>query len=782
MGLKITLGCPFKTPLSEKFFALMVQYPCSDGKVHDYTALFQQAKKRGIKTVMSADPLALCLLKTPKDQGADIATGSCQRLGTPLWFGGPHTAYLATHKKYIRSLPGRIAGVSKDRANHTALRLTLQTREQHIRREKATSNICTAQALLSVTSSMYAIYHGPERLKSIAQRVHLLALSFLKSLKSLGFQIKHTQIFDTVQVTLSPQKTSALYQCLLQNRIQVLKTSKQCLSLSFNETNTLKDVENLINIFYPFAPSLKKEPSLLKEAHTSCLAPSLIRKSPCLKHPVFNTYHSETALLRYIHFLGGKDLSLAHSLIPLGSCTMKLNATSELLPLSWPGFKDIHPFAPPSQVEGYLQIIRELESYLCRITGFDAVSFQPNAGSQGEYTGLVMIRKYHEEKGQTERKICLIPVSAHGTNPASAVQAGLKVLPLKCKTDGSLCEKDLKNKLKEYGQKTAALMITYPSTYGVFDKNIHQVCRLVHQAGALVYLDGANMNALVGISHLNLLGADLCHLNLHKTFCIPHGGGGPGMGPVAVSKKLKHLLPSHPLLSQKNRASWSVSAAPYGSASLLPISWAYIRLMGKHLKQATQCAILNANYLAHRLKNHYSVLYTDSRGFVAHECILDFRKFKYSAEVTVEDVAKRLMDYGFHAPTVSWPVPHTLMVEPTESEDKEEIDRLADALIQIRKEIQEIEEKKYPLNNNVLKNAPHTLNDATMEKWPFPYSKQKAFYPLPFVRRHKFWPPVSRVKNAYGDIQAFCSCPPVSELENNSSAHFLKSFKESRQV
>ncbi len=783
MGLKVTLACPFKTPLSERFFALMVQYPGSDGKVNDYEVLFQQAKKKGIKTVMSADPLALCLLKTPKAQGADIVTGSCQRLGTPLWFGGPHTAYLATHKKYIRSLPGRIAGVSKDRARQPALRLTLQTREQHIRRERATSNICTAQALLSVVSSMYAIYHGPERLKAIAERVHLLALSFVKSLKALSFKIKHTQIFDTVQTVLSPQKNSALYQKLLQNRINVLKFSEQCLSVSFNETHKLKDVQNLIRVFLPFAPAVKNSKTpLLKEVQSTWLSSSLMRNSPCLKHPVFKTYHSETALLRYIHHLGSKDLSLTHSLIPLGSCTMKLNATSELLPLSWRGFKDIHPFAPSSQTRGYLQIVRELESYLCKITGFDAVSFQPNAGSQGEYTGLVMIRKYHEEKGQRERSICLIPTSAHGTNPASAIQAGFKVLPLKCQANGSLCEKDLKHKLKEYGSKTAALMITYPSTYGVFDKNIHQVCRLVHQAGALVYLDGANMNALMGISHLNLLGADLCHLNLHKTFCIPHGGGGPGMGPVVVSKKLKHLLPTHPLLSRESKG-WSVSAAPYGSAGLLPISWAYIRLMGSEgLKKATQCALLNANYLAHRLKKHYSVLYTDSRGFVAHECILDFRKFRYSAEVTVEDVAKRLMDYGFHAPTVSWPVPHTLMVEPTESEDKGEIDRLSEALIQIRREIQEIEEKKYPLNNNVLKNAPHTLNDATQDKWPFPYSKEKAFYPLPFVRKNKFLPPVSRVENAYGDIQPFCACPPVTDSENKASEHFLNSLKESRQV
>ena len=753
---------------NDKVFATVIQYPDSTGAVYDWESFCKKARKKNIITIFVADPLNLCLLKTPGAMGADIVTGSCQRMGLPLFFGGPHAAYIATKEEYARSLPGRIVGVSKDRHNKKALRLAIQTREQHIRRERATSNICTAQALLAVLSGMYALYHGPKGLRKIALHIHSLALQFSEFLTQSGFKVKNPKgnIFDTIQIELDKQQAQNIYKTFLKNKINIGKFSnknlKITLSFSINETNTIEDINKLISLLKTDSKKTNTPALNLTSSLKVGLPKELIRKTVCLKHPIFQKYHSETRLLRYIHQLQTGDLSLTHSMIPLGSCTMKLNSTTELMPVSWPSFSQIHPFAPKDQAQGYYIIIKELEQYLCEITGFDALSFQPNAGSQGEYAGLLIIRRYHEKRKDTQRKICLIPSSAHGTNPASAVMAGFIPVTVNCDKEGNISHTDLKEKINQHQNKLAALMLTYPSTFGIFEKNIPEICKWIHSAGGLVYLDGANMNALIGISRAALLGIDVCHLNLHKTFCIPHGGGGPGVGPVAVTKKLKPFLPSHPIVPEcgPKEGISAVSSAPWGSAGILMISWAYIRLMGPEgLKKATQIAILNANYMAKKLNTHYKILFTGENNQVAHECILDLRKLRNTAEITVDDVAKRLIDYGFHAPTMSWPVPGTLMAEPTESEDKQELDRFCDALIEIRKEIQEIEDKKVSMKNNVLKNAPHILED-TLTDWSFPYSKEKAFYPLPWVKEHKFWPKVSRVENAYGDINLFCSCPP----------------------
>ena len=772
----------------KKVFCTVIQYPDSTGAVYDWESFCKKAKEKKIITIFVAEPLSLCFFKPPGAMGADIVTGSCQRLGIPLFFGGPHAAYIATKEKYVRSLPGRIVGVSKDRHNKQALRLVLQTREQHIRRERATSNICTAQALLAVLSSMYALYHGPKGLKKIASRIHSLALKLAQTLQNKKFKLKNkTNIFDTVQIDLPYIKAKAIYEKLIQHKINAaLMRDKEneniTLSFSINETTTKEDIKEIVSIIETSLENKtiyeentsqeieQKRANIDPQDHTPFESHQLIRTTPCLKHPVFQSYHSETKMLRYIHKLQEGDLSLAHSMIPLGSCTMKLNSTTELVPVSWPGFSDLHPFAPSAQTHGYQKLIKELEEYLCEITGFDAISFQPNAGSQGEYAGLLIIRKWHEENQNPQRKICLIPSSAHGTNPASAVMAGLQPITVQCDKEGNISREDLKRKIDIHENELAAFMLTFPSTFGVFENQIPDICQWIHKAGGLVYLDGANMNALIGISQPAKWGADVCHLNLHKTFCIPHGGGGPGVGPVAVTKKLAKFLPSHPIIPEcgPKEGISAISSAPWGSAGILMISWAYIRLMGaKGLKKATQTAILNANYINQKLNKYYKILYTGNNNKVAHECILDLRKFRNTAEITVDDIAKRLIDYGFHAPTMSWPVPGTLMIEPTESEDKKEIDRFCDTLIEIRKEIQEIENKKYDIKNNVLKNAPHTMEDALKEKWPFPYSKEKAFYPLPSVKEHKFWPRVSRVENAYGDINLFCSCPPMESLTPN---------------
>ena len=780
IGLKIITGQARNFNFDEKYFCTVIQYPDSTGAVYDWESFCKKAKEKNIITIFISEPLSLSLLKPPGAMGADIVTGSCQRLGIPLFFGGPHAAYIATKEKYVRSLPGRIVGVSKDRHGKQALRLALQTREQHIRRERATSNICTAQALLAVLSGMYALYHGPEGLKKIASRIHVLTLSLAKVLNHKNFKLKNeTNIFDTIQIELPHTTAQTIYEKLIQHEINaalIKEGERIVLSFSINETTTKEDIEELIalmeadlkNKTYVKETFEVDEINNLENKESQHCSPlqlqGLIRKNPCLKHPVFQSYHSETRMLRYIHKLQEGDLSLTHSMIPLGSCTMKLNSTTELTPVSWPGFSHIHPFAPSTQTKGYQTLIKELEEYLCEITGFSAVSFQPNAGSQGEYAGLLIIRKWHEENKNSQRKICLIPSSAHGTNPASAVMAGLTPVTVHCDKEGNISREDLKRKIETHKNKLAALMLTFPSTFGVFEKQIPDICKWIHSVGGLVYLDGANMNALIGISRPAQWGADVCHLNLHKTFCIPHGGGGPGVGPVAVTKDLAKFLPSHPITPECGPAEGisAISSAPWGSAGILMISWAYIRLMGaKGLKKATQTAILNANYIAQKLSKYYKILYTGNNNMIAHECILDFRKFRNTAEITIDDVAKRLIDYGFHAPTMSWPVPGTLMVEPTESEDKKELDRFCDALIEIRKEIQEIEDKKFDVKNNVLKNAPHTLTDALQEKWSFPYSKEKAFHPLPWIKEHKFWPTVSRVENAYGDINLFCACPQI---------------------
>ncbi|MDE0518926.1 MAG: aminomethyl-transferring glycine dehydrogenase, partial [Bdellovibrionales bacterium] len=675
---------------NKKVFCTVIQYPDSPGAVYDWESFCSKAKENKIITIFVAEPLSLCLLKPPGTMGADIVTGSCQRLGIPLFFGGPHAAYIATKKDYVRSLPGRIVGVSKDRHGKQALRLVLQTREQHIRRERATSNICTAQALLAVISSMYALYHGPEGLKKIASRIHFLTLHLIQILKNKKiipdeYILKNeTNIFDTVQIKLPNAKTQAIYETLIQHKINAAllkENGTTTLSFSINETTTVKDIEEIVSVleiglnnttthkkntsqeknlnkYVLNTLSLYKETKQKAESkklqyHTPLQSQGLIRTTPCLKHPVFQSYHSETKMLRYIHKLQEGDLSLAHSMIPLGSCTMKLNSTTELTPVSWPGFSHIHPFAPFSQTQGYQKLIRELEQYLCEITGFSSVSFQPNAGSQGEYAGLLIIRKWHEENKNPQRKICLIPSSAHGTNPASAVMAGLKPVTVHCNKEGNISREDLKRKIDIHGNELAAFMLTFPSTFGVFEKQIPKICEWIHAAGGLVYLDGANMNALIGISQPAKWGADVCHLNLHKTFCIPHGGGGPGVGPVAVTKKLAQFLPSHPIVPECGPAKGisAISSAPWGSAGILMISWAYIRLMGPGgLKKATQTAILNANYISQKLSKHYKILYTGDNNRVAHECILDLRKFRNTAEITVDDVAKRLIDYGFHAP------------------------------------------------------------------------------------------------------------------------------------
>ena len=745
----------------EDYFAVILQYPDAEGSIKNIESFLKDLALDQCFSIVATDLLSLTLLKPPGEMGADIVAGSSQNFGIPLFFGGPHAAFFATKKQFIRLIPGRIVGVSKDRQGQPAYRLTLQTREQHIRREKATSNICTSQALLAVMAGFYAVYHGPQGLKKIALKINKLTgklYNILEQFKSI--KILNQSFFDTLSLKLSSkQLTSKIYEAFQKEQINLRFVNDSQLSLTLNESTTEKDIDQIQNILENTLPAA----SLLHKHSSQSPPKNCLRSSDYLKHPVFNSYHTETELLRYIHRLQNKELSLAHSMIPLGSCTMKLNAITELSPVSWPTFSDIHPFAPVKQSKGYVELIKELEEQLCEITGFKAFSFQPNAGSQGEYAGLLAIKKYHESNNESHRDICLIPSSAHGTNPASAVMAGLKVVSLACTKEGRIDKQDLNNKLKKHGKNLAGIMITYPSTYGFFEKGMREICHQIHQSGGLVYLDGANMNALLGLCKPAHLGFDVCHLNLHKTFCIPHGGGGPGVGPVGVSEKLKNFLPNHFCLKEKTKVG-ALSSAPYGSAGILVVSWAYIKLMGlEGLKQSAQTAIASANYIAEKLKPHYRILFTGQNECVAHECIIDFRKFKHSANITVDDVAKRLIDYSFHAPTMSWPVPGTLMIEPTESESKKEIDRFCSALISIREEIRQAEQDKS--QNTILKSAPHNLKDALQEKWPFPYSKQKAFYPLPWLYERKFWPPVSRIENAFGDINPFCSCPPVLEEE-----------------
>jgi glycine dehydrogenase len=756
LGVRVHVGDPAQLdPERQALFGALVQYPSTDGVIRDYRAVAERLHAAGALLVVAADPLALTLLTAPGELGADIAVGSTQRFGVPMGFGGPHAAYIATREEYQRKLPGRVVGVSRDARGARAYRLAIQTREQHIRRDKATSNICTAQVLLAIMASMYCVYHGSEGLTRIARRVRALTLRLRGGLAELGFDCGEGPVFDTLRVRTTREQAERVAHAAAARGMNLRRYPDGHLGVALDETTTVADVRDLLEVFggKPWAKPLG-EPGDAEYPRP------LARQSAFLTQEVFGRYHVEHELLRYINRLQQKDLSLTTSMIPLGSCTMKLNATAEMLPVSWPAFSQIHPFAPAEQTRGYAHMLADLEAWLAEITGFSAVSLQPNAGSQGEYAGLLVIRAYHESRGQKGRDVCLIPKSAHGTNPASAVVAGFTVVVVDCDENGNIDLGDLRSKAEQYGARLGALMVTYPSTHGVFEEEIKQICEVVHRAGGQVYMDGANMNAQVGLCRPGAIGADVCHLNLHKTFCIPHGGGGPGMGPIAVAAHLAPFLPGHPVTGLGGeRAIGPVSAAPYGSASILPIPWMYIAMMGASgLKRATQVAILSANYMAERLRPHYRVLYTGKSGRVAHEFIIDARGFKQSAGVEVEDIAKRLMDYGFHAPTMSFPVAGTLMIEPTESESKAELDRLCDALIAIRAEIARVERGELSREDNPLKHAPHPAHVVSGDAWPHAYSRQEAAYPAPWLREHKYWPPVCRVDNAYGDRNLVCTC------------------------
>jgi glycine dehydrogenase len=763
LGIEVVIGnAATFTPTSE-FFAALLQNPAEDGTVRDLTSWIDKAHAAGVLAIVAADPLSLCLLKTPADMGADIAVGSTQRFGVPLGFGGPHAAYLATRDSFKRSMPGRLIGVSHDSHGRHALRLSLQTREQHIRRDKATSNICTAQVLLAVMASMYAVYHGPEGLKAIAERTHLFTALLAKALRKCGFEIEPESFFDTLTVRVGRENMSAILQRADQFEINLWRRGEEALGISLNEAATLRDIADLVTVFAGRNPFNEEALRELAGTVESPVAASLHRATPCLKHTIFKSYHTEHELLRYLHRLQSRDLSLTGSMIPLGSCTMKLNATSEMVALSWPEVANLHPFAPESQTAGYREMFKQLEAWLGEITGFPAISLQPNAGSQGEYAGLLAIRAYHAARSESHRTVCLIPVSAHGTNPASAVMAGFRVVAVACDTKGNVDLADLAAKATQHKDELACIMITYPSTHGVFEDTILDVSRIVHENGGQVYMDGANLNALVGLVRPAELGIDVCHLNLHKTFCIPHGGGGPGVGPIGVAQHLAAFLPGH-ILIRNGAEGASVCAAPWGSASITTISWAYIAMLGGDgLTYSTQIALLGANYVARQLDTHFPVLYKGNDDLVAHECILDFRQWK-KAGVEVEDVAKRLMDYGFHAPTMSWPVPGTLMVEPTESESKAELDRFCDSMIAIRDEIRAVEQGEADPAVNVLKGAPHTAEAVSSEAWNKPYSREQAAYPMKHLRQHKYWPPVGRVDNVFGDRNLICSCPTVEEM------------------
>ena len=747
-------------------FGVLVQYPGTDGKVEDHAEIVRKAHEAGAFVVVAADLLALALLRPPGEIGADVAVGSCQRFGVPLGFGGPHAAYLATRDEHKRHMPGRLIGLSQDAEGRPAYRMALQTREQHIRREKATSNICTAQVLLAIMAAMYAVWHGPEGLRTIARRVHRFGLLLAAGLRRLGHTLDEGVFFDTVRVRLDARRAAAVLAAARSRRINLRDFGDGSLGVALDETVTVADLEALWASFAEGRPVPFGAADLLPGLDESFPAP-LARTSGFLTHPVFNSHHVEHEMLRYLRGLEARDLSLTTSMIPLGSCTMKLNATAEMLPITWPEFASLHPFVPADQAQGYAELFRQLEGWLAEITGFAAVSLQPNAGSQGEFAGLLVIRAFHESRGEGRRNVCLIPVSAHGTNPASAVTAGFKVVTVACDEKGNIDVADLRKKAGEHRVDLGALMVTYPSTHGVFEEAIREICEVVHEHGGQVYMDGANMNAQVGLTSPGQIGADVCHLNLHKTFAIPHGGGGPGVGPIAVAGHLAPFLPGHPVTrTGGTKAIGPVSAAGWGSAGVLPISWMYVAMMGgEGLTRATQLAILNANYMAKRLEPHYPILYTGRGGRVAHEFIIDCRAFKKTAEVEVDDIAKRLMDYGFHAPTMSFPVPGTLMIEPTESESRAELDRLCDALIAIRAEIREVEEGRMPRQGNVLKMAPHTAHAVTADAWDRPYGREKAAFPAPWVRKAKFWPSVARIDNPYGDRHLVCVCQPPAPEE-----------------
>ncbi|RVU25516.1 glycine dehydrogenase (aminomethyl-transferring) [Sandaracinomonas limnophila] len=763
IGIQIEIGNHEKVELNnEKYFAVLVQYPAANGEVFDYQDLVGKAKEKEIATIVAADLLALTLLTPPGEWGADVVIGTSQRLGVPMGFGGPHAAYFATLDKYKRFLPGRIIGVSVDSEGNRALRMALQTREQHIRREKATSNICTAQVLLSIMAAAYAVYHGPQGLKNISGKVFGLTTLLAAGLNKLGFITENKSYFDTLTVQTGDLTAEIREIAEEKNRnFLYYKKDSSKLSISLDETTSEEDVTDILAIFQRvLGKGIIGEELELKNP----LAPNQIRTSDFLTHPVFNSYHSEHGMLRYLKSLENKDLSMVHSMISLGSCTMKLNATSEMIPVTWPELGNIHPFAPAYQTKGYQHLIIQLSRWLCEITGFAAMSMQPNSGAQGEYAGLMVIRAYHESRGDAHRNIALIPSSAHGTNPASAVMAGMKVVVTACDENGNIDVADLRAKAEEHKDNLSCLMVTYPSTHGVFEETIIEICQMIHEFGGQVYMDGANMNAQVGLTSPATIGADVCHLNLHKTFCIPHGGGGPGMGPIGVAPQLVPFLPGHVMTDSVDAEKHgAVSAGPVGSANILAISYAYIAMMGADgLTQATKTAILNANYIKSRLEKEFSILYTGSKGRCAHEMIVDCRPFKQSAGVEAEDIAKRLMDYGFHAPTLSFPVAGTLMIEPTESENLDELNRFIDALLSIREEIKEIENGSADKANNVLKNAPHTQSVVISGEWTRPYSREKAVFPLEYIKANKFWPSVSRINSAHGDRNLVCACEPTS--------------------
>ena len=752
VGIEIVVGKINKNTLTDSVFGLLIQYPDTDGLIRDYSEICDLAKLNKSYVCMATDLLALTLLKAPGEVGADVAVGNSQRFGVPMGFGGPHAAFFATTESFKRKIPGRIIGVSQDSNGNRALRMALQTREQHIRREKATSNICTAQVLLAIMSGMYAVYHGPEGIKRIGVRVNKYAQILAGSFIEAGFELKSSHFFDTIRIKAQGWKKEAL-----SKKINLRYFHDGSVGISLDETTTNEDITSILSIF-----------NIKKSAHLPDSIPeNLKRKSTYLEHPVFHKYRSETQMLRYMHILESKDLSLNTSMIPLGSCTMKLNSTTEMIAVTWPEFGNIHPFAPDEQAQGYFELIEELNKSLIEITGFDAISMQPNSGAQGEYAGLMVIRAYHRSRGDSHRNICLIPASAHGTNPASAVMAGMKVVVIKCDKDGNIDELDFNEKVKTHSDNLSSVMITYPSTHGVFEETIQDLCGIVHQNGGQVYMDGANLNALVGLCKPGKFGADVMHINLHKTFCIPHGGGGPGMGPIVCKNHLSPFLPGHTHSSNNaSHAISSVSAAPFGSSSILPISWAYISMMGTDgLKSATQVAILNANYMAKRLENHYPILYRGTSGLSAHEFIIDIRSIKEESGISEEDIAKRLMDYGYHAPTMSWPVPGTMMIEPTESESKSELDRFCDAMILIKKEIDKVVSGEFDKVDNPLKNAPHTSQHSLSDRWNHKYSRYQACFPAEWQKEHKYWPSIGRIDNAFGDRNLVCTCPPIEDYE-----------------
>ncbi|MCX8146348.1 MAG: aminomethyl-transferring glycine dehydrogenase [Azovibrio sp.] len=768
-GFELVLGRPDQAAEQDVFGALL-QYPNEKGEVADLSASIAALKAAGALVAVATDPMALVLLKSPGAMGADIALGSSQRFGIPMGFGGPHAAFFATREAFVRAMPGRIIGVSNDARGKRALRMTLQTREQHIRREKANSNICTSQVLLANMAGMYAVYHGPVGLRTIAQRIHRLATLLAAGCTQAGIAQLNAQYFDTVRFDLGP-KAAAVYQAAQQAGYNLRLIEGGQIGIAVNEKTTRADVATLCELLT--GRRIDVEALDAEVAAGTSIAPplpaSLLRQDAILTHPVFNSHHTEHEMLRYLKKLQNKDLALDHAMISLGSCTMKLNATSEMIPVTWPEFADLHPFAPIEQARGYQQMIAQLSEWLQTITGFDAICMQPNSGAQGEYAGLVAIRRYHASRGEAQRDICLIPKSAHGTNPATAQMAGLHVVAVECDSNGNVDVDDLKAKAEQYAERLACLMLTYPSTHGVFEEAVQDICAIVHAHGGQVYMDGANLNAQVGLTAPGFIGADVSHMNLHKTFAIPHGGGGPGMGPIGIKAHLAPFMADHVVQAtgpegRVNAGQGAVSAAPFGSASILPISWMYIAMLGgKGLKLATQTAILNANYVATRLQEHYPILYVGKNGRVAHECILDIRPIKASTGISETDIAKRLMDYGFHAPTVSFPVPGTIMVEPTESESKAELDRFIEALIAIRDEIRKVETGIWPADDNPLKNAPHTQADLADAAWPHPYSRREACFPLPWVAENKFWPSVNRIDDVYGDRNLVCTCPPMAD-------------------